>query len=375
MAETTFVTDVSIGAGASTNPYLEDGPVESTASASISVAPSLVVTEAATTFKLRGFARLEEYEEDFRTNNAYGLSGSIEHGLTDRTDLRARLGYSGSIVGINDAFFNPPDVIDDNFLTPIADDIALNGLNQRRHSFQTGIGISHSFSPLDSISADVGATAIRFSGSGVQNEYNFFNQNIGYSRVLSDRTSIGASLGLGEVNYLGQRQGDSTIITPSVNITHQISEDFTITASAGVSFSDAKNVIGSTKSSDLSASFNLCRTGETNNLCLGASRQTLPTSFDGVRSQTSFTLGYSQTLNRTDSVNLNLGYSRSSNSIQGLSDDFDYLRSSATYNHKFSERFTGFVSAGYSDSFQTGINRRANTQVSIGIRLKFGNNR
>lgn len=375
MAETSFVTDVSIGAGASTNPYLENGPVQSTASASISVSPRLVITESVTTFKLRGYARIEEYEENFRTNNGYGLSGSVDHGLTERTQLRGRLGYSGSIIGVNDAFFNPPEVFDDNFLPTIADDIALNGQSQRRHTFQTGVGISHSFSALDSISADVGASAIRFDGANVQNEYNFFSQNLGYSRVLSDRTSIGASLGLGQVNYLGQRQGDSTIITPTVNISYQLSEDFNVSATAGVSFSNSKNLVGTTKTSDLSGSLSLCRSGETNNLCLSASRQTSPTSFDGVRSQTSFTLGYSQQLNRTDSVTVNGGYSRSSNSVQGFSEDFDYLRTSATYNHKFTDRFTGFVSAGYSDSYQTGINRKANTQVSIGIRLKFGNNR
>ncbi len=375
MAETEFITDLSVGVGASTNPYLENGPVQSTASASISVAPKLIITESTTTFNLRGFARIEEYERDFRTNNSFGLSGSVDHALSERTELRGRLGYSGSIIGVNDAFFNPPDVIDDNFLPIVADDIALNGLNQRRHSFQTGLGISHSFSELDSVSVDVGATAIRLADSAVQDEFNAFNQNIGYSRVLSDRTSIGASVGFSQVNYLGQRSGDSTIITPSVNISHQISQDFNITASAGVSFARSKNIIGTTKSSDLSASFNLCRSNENNNLCFGASRQTLPTSFDGVRSQTSFNIGYSQQLNRDDSISLNGSYSRSSNSILGTSENLDYLRSSVTFDHKFRERFTGFVSFGYSDSYQNSINRKANTQVSVGIRITFGNNR
>ncbi|QTD56249.1 hypothetical protein [Parasphingorhabdus cellanae] len=375
MAETEFTTDLSLGAGASTNPYLENGPVQSTASGSISVAPRLRITDAATTFNLRGFARIEEYERNFRTNNSFGVNGSVEHGLSERTELRGSLGYRGSIVGVNDAFFNPPDVIDDNFLPVVADDIALNGLNQRRHTFQAGVGISHSFSELDSINADLGATAIRFADSVVQDEFNAFNQNIGYSRVLSDRTSVGASVGFSQVNYLGQRTGDSSIITPSVNISHQISQDFTITASAGVSFARSKNILGTTKSSDLAASFNLCRDNENNKLCIGASRQTLPTSFDGVRSQTAFNIGYSQQLNRDDSISLNGSYSRSSNSVLGVSNDLDYLRSSVTFNHKFRERFTGFVSFGYSDSYQDGINRKANTQVGIGIRLTFGNNR
>ncbi len=375
LAETEFVTDLSIGAGASTNPYLEDGPVESTISGSISVAPQLTVTESTTTFILRGFARIEEYERDFRTNSNFGVTGSVDHGLSERTQLRGRLGYSGSIVGVNDAFFNPPDVINDNFLPTVADDIALNGLNRRRHSFQTGIGVSHSLSELDSFNADLGATAIRFANSAAQNEFNAFNQNIGYSRVLSDRTSIGASVGFSQVNYLGQRIGDSSIITPSVNVSYQISRDFNITASAGVSFARSKNIVGTTKSSDLAASFNLCRSNENNNLCIGASRQTLPTSFDGVRSQTSFNIGYRQQLNRDDSISLNGSYSRSSNSILGVSDDLDYIRSSVTFDHKFRERFTGFVSVGYSDSYQDGINRKANTQVSVGIRLRFGNNR
>jgi hypothetical protein len=375
MAETEFVTDLSVGVGASTNPYLENGPVESTASASISVTPRLTIKDDVTTFNLRGFARIEEYEEDFRTNSSYGFDGSVNHALSERTQLRGRLGYRGSIVGVNDAFFNPPDVIDDNFLPPVADDIALNGLNQRRHTFQTGIGLTQTLSELDSVSVDLGATAVRFSNSSAQDEFNSFNQTLGYSRVLSDRTSIGASIGFSEVNYLGQRAGDSTIITPSLNVSHQISEAFNVSASAGVSFSRSKNVIGSTKSSDLAASFDLCRSTERTDLCIGASRQTLPTSFDGVRSQTSFNIGYNRQLTRDDRINLSASYSRSSNAVFGISEDFDYLRTSATFNHDFNQRFSGFVSAGYSDSYQDGINRRANFQVGVGIRLTFGNNR
>ncbi|MEL6873843.1 MAG: hypothetical protein AAGM33_00045 [Pseudomonadota bacterium] len=380
LAETQFYTDVSLGAGLSTNPYLQNGPVDSTVSGSVTVVPRLIVTEDVTTFDLRGLARIEEFEEGFRTNTAYGIDGSVEHSLSDRTQLRARAGFRGSIVGVNSGFFNPPEVIDNNFLPPVADDIGLNGTNQRRTTFQGGVGISHSLSELDSISVDVSASAVRFGDAIVQDEYNFFSQNVGYSRVLSDTTSIGASVGLSQVNYLNQDQGDSSIISPSITFDQQIGPDFTLSGSAGVSFARVDNgPFGKTNSTDFSGTLSLCRQGQNSNFCLNGSRQTLPSAFDGVRSQTSVGLGYTRKLSRNDDLSISAGYSRSSNPVLGptqvVSETLEYVRGSATFNHRFQDRITGFISVGYSDSYQQGISREANKQVSIGVRFRFGNNR
>ncbi len=379
MAETEFTTDVSLGVGVSTNPYLQTGPVDSSFSGSVTVAPRLTVTEDLTTFSLSGFGHIEEYESNFRTNTSYGLTGNVNHSASERTQLRGSFGYDGSITGVNDGFFNPPNVIDDNFLPPIADDIALNGLNQRRHSFQGGLGLSHSLTELDSISFDVSATAIRFGDMTVQDEYNAFSQNVGYSRVLSENTSIGASLGLSQINYLGQSQGDSNVITPSLTFDQNLGPDFTLSGSLGASFTRVDNGFGKTSSTDFSGSLSLCRQGETGNFCLNASRQTLPSSFDGVRSQTSFGLGYSKKLTRDDDISISAGYSRSSNPILGpvqiVNRSLEYVNAAATLNHRFAERISGFVSVGYNDTFQSGFSREANKQVSIGIRFKLGNSR
>lgn len=378
-AETEFSTDVSLGVSASTNPYLQTGPVNSSLSGSVTVTPRLTVTENVTSFTLSGFGHIEEYEENFQTNNSFGLSGGVDHSLSERTELRGRIGFDGSIIGVNTNFFNPPNVFDDNFLPPIADDIALNGTNQRRNSFQGGIGLSHSISELDSISLDVSATAIRFGDMVVQDQYNFFGQNVAYSRILSESTTIGASLGLSQVNYLGQSQGDSNVITPSLTFDQQLGPDFSVSGSLGASFTRVDNGLGKTSSTDFSGSLSLCRQAETSNFCLNASRQTLPSSFDGVRSQTTFGMGYSKTLTRNDDVSINVGYTRSSNPILGpiqvTNSSLEYVSATATLNHRFQDRISGFVSAGYNDSFQSGFSRRANKQVSIGIRISFGNDR
>lgn len=379
LAETEFYTDVSLGAGWSSNPYLQNGPQDSSISGSVLVVPRLILTEDVTTFDLRGLARIEEYDEDIRTNTAYGLDGSVEHSLSDRTQLRARAGFRSTIVGVNSGFFNPPDVIDTNFLPPVADDIGLNGTNQRRTTFQGGVGISHNLSEVDSISVDASANAVRFGDSTVQDEYNFFSQNVGYSRVLSESTSIGASLGLSQANYLNQDLGDSTIVSPAITFEQQIGPDFRLSGAAGVSFARVDNgLLGKTNSTDFSGTLSLCREGPNSNFCLNGSRQTLPSAFDGVRSQTTVGVGFSRKLSRNDDLSISAGYSRSSNPVLGptqvASETLEYVRGSATFNHRFQDRITGFISAGYSDSYQQGISREANMQVSIGVRFRFGNN-
>ena len=379
LAETQFYTDVSLGAGWSSNPYLQNGQSSSALSGSVTVVPHLTLTEDVTTFDLRGLARIEEFDEDIRTNTSYGIDGSVTHSLSERTELRARAGFRGSIVGVNDGFFNPGDVIDENFLPPVADDIGLNGTNQRRTTYQGGVGISHSLSEVDNISLDLSATAVRFGDTIVQDEYNFFSQSVGYSRVLSETTAIGATLGLSQINYLNQSQGDADIISPAITLEQQIGPDLVFSGSAGVSFARVDNgPLGKTNSTDFSGAFSLCREGETSNFCLRGSRATLPSAFDGVRSQTTVGLGFSRKLSRRNDLSLNASYSRSSDPVLGptqvATETLEYVRGSATFNHRFQDRISGFVSVGYSDSYQRNFSREANMQVGIGITIRFGDN-
>ena len=393
-SQSRFTTDVSVAGGIATNPLQSVDDTGTSGTVTVDIVPQLTVDDALTTYNIRGFARFVEYTRDIRSNNSFGLNGLVENRISEVTQLRANISYLTSIVGANDAFFAPiapvagsgvieqNPVIPDPLVPDLADDIGLNGFNQRRHNVQSGIGISSKFSPLDSVSANVSASAIRYDGSSFQDEYNYYTQNLSYSRRVSELGDIGASVTLGETNYLRQQIGDAFTVTPTITWSKRLSPTLNISTGAGIAYTRVQTGFGNRTSTDFSGSLNLCRTLEYSSLCFGASRRTLPSSFGGVRSQSSLDLSYSQRLSRRDSINASVSYSRSSNPIldnnafnpilDNNTQSLSYLRGFARYNRAFTDRLSGFVSAGYADTYQPDINRKANFQGNVGINYRFG---
>ncbi len=374
-AQSVFTTDVSVATGLSTNPLQSLESTGTSPSITVDVVPRLVVEDALTTYHLDGFLRFEEYLDEVQSTSSYGVNGLVENRLSELTSISANVGFNSSIVGVNDAFFLPVDPTNQPVIVPdIADDIGLIGQNSRRNQLQAGIGLSSKLSSIETINASLAASALRYDDAVFQTDYNYYSQSIGYSRQVSEVGNVGVSLALGETDYLGSSLGDAFTATPTVTWSSRIASDLTVSASLGVAFTRLETGTGRTSSSDLAGSLNICRNREYNNFCLGASRNTLPTSFGGVRTQTSIDFGYSQRLNRTDDLRISASYSHSSNSI--VDDELqaiDYVRGSARFSHRFGDRLSGFVSAGYSDTFGFQIDRKPNFEGNVGISYRFGN--
>ena len=394
-AQSRFTTDVSVAGGVAKNPVQSVDNTNTTGSVTVDVIPQLTINDALTTYNIRGFAHVVQYTENIPSNNSFGLDGLVQNQISEVTQVSANISYLTNIVGGNNAYFLPIDptfaptnpagggVILPNVILPnLADEIGLNGFNVRRHNIQTGIGISTKLSPLDSVSANVSASAVRYNGSGLQSEYNYYTQSFSYSRRISELGDVGVSVSLGETNYLRQQTGDAFTVTPTVTWSKRLSPTIDISAAAGLAFTSVQTGFGNRTSTDFSGSLNLCRTLEYSSLCLAASRSTLPSSFGGVRSQSSIDVTYSQRLSRRDSISGSVSYSRSSNPIlnnnsfsPALTDNsqsLSYLRGYARFSRAFSDRLSGFVSAGYANTFESNLNRKASYEGSVGINYRFG---
>ena len=85
-------------------------------------------------------------------------------------------------------------------------------------------------------------------------------------------------------------------------------------------------------------------------------------------------LALERRLSELGRVSVALGYSRASAPLARAASGqrVEYASATGTYSHQINRRAAAFVSAGYSDSFQTGVSRRANIQVGAGIRVTLG---
>jgi hypothetical protein len=374
-AEREVAVDVSVSGGLATNPYLVNGSTKTRPSVSVEVAPRIVTGDEITTFQLIGRGRITEYFGDYRTNSSLGVNAGVEHRASPALTLRANAGYETSIVGLNDALFAQVDPNTPGVTYPdVIDDVALTGQGERRHAFHAGTGADYRLSERDSLSLGASATAVRFSGGSSLDEYNSYNGSIGYNRRLTPQLQIGAQFGLGRVNYLKQSVGDATILSPGLAVTYQLSPTWRLQGTGGVSISRINDLAGRSTSTNPSGSISLCNTGLNASYCLAASQQSLPSARDGVRSQTTLSASMERRLSELGRVSVALGYSRASAPLARAASGqrVEYASATGTYSHQINRRAAAFVSAGYSDSFQTGVSRRANIQVGAGIRVTLG---
>jgi hypothetical protein len=377
-AERKASVDVAVSAGLASNPYLvNNGSSGVRPSATIEIAPHLRSGDDITTVRLDGSASWVEYFGRYRTNKNLGINGGIDHRVSPQVSVRADAGFDTSIVGLNQALFGVVDPSNPEVTYPVvSDDVSLTGGGDRRYSYTAGVGGSYRMSEQSSMTVDGRAVLARFNGGSTLNEYNNYSASVGYSRRVSPVMSLGARMGYSRANYLRTALGDANIWSPAATVNYQISPTVTFQGNAGVSFVRINDLAGRTNHTSFSGDASLCSAGLNVRYCLIGARATVPSGRDGLRTQTSVSASMSRQLSRLGSATATVGYSWASEPLSNVvatsPGKVRYVSASAAYNHQVGERTSAFVAAGYSDSFESGINRRANIQVSAGIRIRLG---
>ncbi len=391
--ETLFSTDVFLGAGYATSPYLTSGSARGSGTATVEVRPVLDVRTQSSSFRVEGSVRRVEFFREYDPTMSYSLAASGTGQVAQNTSVNGSLGFYSSRSGVNQSLYNIVDPGGTTTLPPsVVDDALINGANIRQRNFSANVGLSHRFTAVDSVNLGASASALRVPRGRGLDEYNYFTQSVEYARRLSDTTQVGLGVIVGESNYLRTRVGDGRTITPQLSITRNLPGDYVLTASGGASFSRFNDQVGRRSSTDLAGSLSLCRQRDLSNLCARIDRAVQPSAIGGPRARTTVGLAWGRTLTQTDTVSVTANYSRSGEafiitnpvppagppttpttpSFTRSTRPVDYVSLGANYDHRFTQRIAGFVSAGYSDTFQKGINRTANYQANVGVRIRLG---
>lgn len=398
LAQNRLTVDASASAGLATNPFLEAGPTPTSASATLGIRPSWVSERPLTTIRVDGDANVSFYDHGYGTNGSVTVQGSGTHQLSEYTTINASLGYINTIVGsfndvgvpigspiivdapvIGGPIVSAAPVIQPN-LPDFVIDPTLNGIGRRRQAYLASGGIATMLSTRDQIGFSMSASANRSNGSNRAgfglNDFNYVAPSVFYSRTISQDFSIGASFGVGFTDYLGTSIGDATIYQPSLTATRVLGERWTLTANLGAAIVDLNEADGGSRSStSLNGSANLCRKDSRWTACVSASRQTVPSSFQGVRTQTSGSASLGYRMNARDDLSFSGGYSHASDPIQRIVVDgaardgsVDFANASGSYSHRFTPVLSGFVTLGYAKAFDdNGVKRDANFTALAGV--------
>lgn len=395
LAQSQVGADLSARAGISTNPFLSPGSTPTAATETIGIRPSWTMERPLTSLRVDGNAEITFYDKNYGTNENLNVQGSGTHRLSEYMTLNAALSYTNSIVGTFNGLGVPfgtslpgtviptpitgggtalPVVLPD--LPNVITDPSLGGIGRRRQVYMASGGLSTALSLRDQLTVNMTATANRSKDANVE-DFNYMTPTIAYSRALGEKLNVGASFSVGFTDYLGTSFGDATIYQPSLTVRRTISDRWSLSAALGAAIVSMKEFGSSRTSVSFNGSADLCRRDERLSTCLSASRQTLPSSFQGVRTQTSASGSLAYRLSARDDISVSAGYSRASDPIQrlpGITRDgsVDFATASASYSRRFAPSLWGNVALGYAKTFDNATRIGANMTALAGVTYRLG---
>jgi hypothetical protein len=370
-ADTRLGGVVGADAGYSTRPFGDSGSGPGAATLTGRATVRLNHTHATGKASADASVSHTEYSRVYDGKTNYNAGASLSEQLSERTTFGLNGRFDSSVVDSNDVLLNPIFSDLDPLLPPVIDPSSAFLQRQRRNSYSAGASLDHRLSEFDTISVSGKGVATRFSrGGGGLREYDYFSSTLAYSRQVSARLSLGGSFTAARSNYLDTILGDAWTYSPQLTAKLLFDGGWSLSASGGVTFSDTETPTGKQRSTGASGSVQLCKRDERFSGCLTASRSVLPSSLGGVGNATSIGVSASYRLDEFSTLSGNASYSR--NSGGSFSQSQDFLRSTISYSRRLTERLSGVVSAGYSDSYNGLIMNRANLSGTIGVSYSFG---
>ena len=310
-AQSRAAVDVTVGARAATNPFDAAGKESAAVAISFGIDPSLTIVRELSTLSLTGSAKVDQYLSRYGTDVSARANADYERRLSEAATVGATANFSTTRSGISDLLRNG-DALGTIGGAPVPIDeqlIDVAGAPSRQNRFSFAVRANVRPSEFDTFQASTGVAFSRVS-SGQGQDYRQLYTNLGYSRTLSQSTSLTAQIGFADVDYSGRRNGDGQILSPLVGVNVRLDPTLTLSVSGGVSLASIEQNGRKRTQAGLAARGSLCKRGELTNICLTGSRDTQPSSLGGVSRATSIGFNIDRRLSPSSTIGATARYGR-----------------------------------------------------------------
>ncbi len=381
MADTRVGADLGLDGGYSTNPFSGQGGGTGSGTLTGSFRPFVDLITPSSSTRITGDVSRTEYARLYDGHTDFGGMLVTQARPSAQTTLSGNAGFTSRVVNALNPIYSVILPGPENPDLPIIIDPATGGtFAQRTKMLNGGLQLHQRVSARDAITLQVNGALLRYgrqnvAGTYPQSDYDMFGGGIGYQRSISANTAIGMSVNASRTKYKTGGFGTSTTVSPALTLQTKLSPTVTLSADAGVTFSDMDLAGGgSRKTTSLSGSVNVCKQrGERSTFCLSGARTVSPSGFAGMSRQTSLGASYSYALDPRSQLTVSGSYARQS-SMRGISNTgtYDYGQATVGYSRQITRRLSAVASVGYADSFNTSIARKANFYGNVGLRYRIG---
>jgi hypothetical protein len=334
----------------------------------------------------RGSTSLSAYVENttylqggYGSKPIFRANAQADRAVSETVRVFGTLGITGDVAGqLTNRFTSPPVITPPDTNPPPETNPDVINLSGRQYRVDAQAGASISASARSSVSLTAGASRAFFTGAK-EADYTTYQGSVGYSRQLSERTSVGTNLSLQRQDFRGSDY--SNIVNPALTFRTKFAEDIYATGSVGLLAVYAHRGGESDHSYSPSFSGSVCKTGEQSSFCANLSRSaSAPLSIgeaNNARSTaitTNFNVSYSRQLGQRGTIRALVTASTSSR-VRAVDDErfrTTYITGLVSYDRKIATRLFAGVSGGTRRVFQTGPDPRMDYNGNFYLRYRLG---
>ena len=371
--------DVEAGAGYSSNPLLSLSSNQGSAFGRVALhAVHSRISERSTTV-------LSAYGEELGYTNHHGSQQSLsvdarhDAAVNERLrvfgDLSASYDKGGQlgtrIIGVPNIPLLPGTTTPPELLPPGSDFLSVTG---REYQFAGHAGGQLTLSARDSLNFSGGAQRIVFKSGLADTSYWTIPVSLGYERVLSPRTTVGARVVAQRTDYNGP--ANFTLITPQVTARVLLSERLTFSGAVGASFASVDDGVRTRHTTGLAADGSLCSVSERGQFCARAAVEEQTATVAGPSRSVSADVDYSRRLDAKSTLQFSLSANHYSSPVSVVTgrtfSNATYYRSAAVYTRRISDRWFGGVNLAARKLTEKGPDPKTDVSASFFIRYRLG---
>jgi hypothetical protein len=376
LRRTATYLDLTGSLGYSSNPLLRIGDAPSSVFGRASARGVHAWNSELSSTRLSAFVEATSYFNDYGLKSIFSLSGDTQRQVSERVRVFGSAGFSGDLAGqlSNRFLYVPPlpEVPDVTEPPPVTvEDPDLFSFSGRQYRVYGQAGASIRTSSRSNLSLSGGAQRIMYT-SDFFDDYTTVFGNGSYDYSLSERTTLGANVGIRRTDYDNSSDG-TTIINPGVTIRTRLSEYWDVSAGIGASFADVeRGGVGNT-SANLSFNGSVCHTTENDRFCGRVARLSNSTSRSALVTSTSVGLDWFRKLDQDQTLQVSASFIRYV-SDQDLGDNLKthHFRLAGSYSRRISGRLSAGADVGVRALRRDGPDPDTDVSGSLFVRYRLG---
>lgn len=324
---------------------------------------------------LSGFVEGTSYFNEYGVRSLFSVNASTSRAVSETVRVHGSAGVSGDLSGqlSNRFLYVPPIAVPDPNIPPppTVVDPDLFDFGGRTYRIFGRAGANIQTGARTSVSISGGASRAIFTGAGL-NDYTSLFANGSYNLTLSERTTVGASLGLTRTEY-DNSSDHSTIISPAATLRTQLRENLSASVALGVTFASVDRAAGNFHSTNISVNGSLCKTGETERLCGRISRYAQTSATTALVTTSSVGVDWEKQLDAAQTIQLSASAVHyAAEDLLNVKQTTNYYRVAASYSRRINDRLSGGVDLGARSLHRSGIDPDTDISGTVFVRYRIG---